>query len=186
MSNFIASVGGGGDYAQPKIAENQHAACFAIAALGKVERKKFQSEDMELVNMVALGFTFGKDEEGRDLTLWKQYKFSYNEKAALRKDLEAWRDHDFTDEEIQQFPLTKVLGQKCTITVGQTSGGNPKITKIKPPRDGNDITLTVGDTWVFDIDEPSENYDKLPAYMRNMIKTEEVDTPVESVSDIPF
>lgn len=181
MSNFIAPTGGnGGNFAQPPIAQNLHAACFAIASLGDAPQKQFGTDQEVMVPTVFLGFTFGKDDEGREMTLWKRYRFSYNERASLRKDLEMWRDRDFTDEEIKKFPLTNVLGKKCTICTDTTAGGNPKITKIKPERDGNEVE--VENPFVYDHDDPKqEHFDELPKFVQDLVQK-----PAEEESNINF
>lgn len=185
MSNLIAPVGGGGNYAQVPIAQNIHAVCFAIAALGDAPQKDFSTGAMVNVPTVFLGFSCGNDEEGREMTIWKRYRFSYNERANLRKDLEMWRDKDFTDEEIKKFPLSNVLGRKCTICTDTTSGGNPKITKIKPERDGNE--LVAENTFIYDRDDPAQaHFDELPKFIKDLVSVEEEETTDLNISNLPF
>ena len=47
----------------------------------------------------------------------KQYTLSLHEKAALRKDLQAWRGQAFTPEEKKAFDIEKLLGCQCQLKV---------------------------------------------------------------------
>lgn len=55
--------------------------------------------------------------DGRPFTVSMRYTASLNEKATLRKHLEAWRGRPFTSEELASFDLARVLGQPCIITL---------------------------------------------------------------------
>jgi hypothetical protein len=47
----------------------------------------------------------------------KRYTASLNEKANLRKDLEAWRGRQFTAAELAGFDLANILGKSCLLNV---------------------------------------------------------------------
>ena len=80
---------------------------------------------------------FGEDENGAPLTIEvdgkempltisKSYTVSLHEKAAMRRDLAAWRGKDFSDEEAKGFDVSKLLGAYCMVNVTQTdSNGKP-------------------------------------------------------------
>ena len=55
--------------------------------------------------------------EGKPLIVSKRYTLSLDEKATLRKDLEAWRGKAFTQEELDGFNLEVLLGKCCMISV---------------------------------------------------------------------
>lgn len=59
-------------------------------------------------------------EDGRPFTASKTYTWSMSEKATLRKDLEAWRGRNFTDDDFDgpnAFNTKKLLGVPCTLTI---------------------------------------------------------------------
>lgn len=75
---------------------------------------------------------FGDDENGAPLTInidgkempltiSKSYTMSLHEKSGLRRDLSAWRGRDFTDEELQAFDITKLLGVYCMVNVTEST-----------------------------------------------------------------
>lgn len=76
---------------------------------------------------------FGDDDDGQPLTVGdmpmtvsKEYTVSLHEKAALRRDLAAWRGRDFTDDERKGFDIDKLLGVYALINVTHDTGGNGK------------------------------------------------------------
>lgn len=57
-----------------------------------------------------------RDDDTRFL-LFKRYTLSLNEKATLRKDLEAWRGRAFTRDEEMGFDVETVIGANCMLNV---------------------------------------------------------------------
>jgi hypothetical protein len=57
----------------------------------------------------------------------KTYTHSLNEKAALRHDLAAWRGRDFSEQELEGFDVSKLLGQPCMLTVSERKGEDGNI-----------------------------------------------------------
>jgi len=55
--------------------------------------------------------------DGKPLIVSKRYTLSLDEKATLRKDLEAWRGKAFTQEELDGFNLEVLLGKCCMVSV---------------------------------------------------------------------
>ena len=58
--------------------------------------------------------------DGKPLIVSKRYTLSLDEKATLRKDLEAWRGKAFTQEELDGFNLEVLLGKFCMVSVTHT------------------------------------------------------------------
>ena len=47
----------------------------------------------------------------------KKYTLSLNEKAVLRRDLQSWRGRNFTQDELNSFDITKLLGVNCMMQI---------------------------------------------------------------------
>lgn len=58
-----------------------------------------------------------KRDDGKRFLVFKRYTLSLNEKATLRKDLEAWRGRAFTREEEMGFDVENVLGVNCLLNI---------------------------------------------------------------------
>lgn len=69
---------------------------------------------------------------GKPFLISKYYTQSLGEKANLRKDLESWRGQPFTEEELKQFDLEKLIGVNCYLNIGPTESGKRKILAITP------------------------------------------------------
>lgn len=79
--------------------------------------------------IIAMFELHGEDNEGQPLTtaegkpliVSKRYTLSLDEKATLRKDLEAWRGKAFTQEELDGFNLEVLLGKFCMVSITHSS-----------------------------------------------------------------
>jgi hypothetical protein len=77
--------------------------------------------------------------DGRPFSLFKNYNLSWNEKAALRKHLQAWRNKPFSQEEMQSFDLKNILDKWCNVAVihktnndGKTFANLDNISPVSP------------------------------------------------------
>lgn len=63
-----------------------------------------------------------EDRDGNDMPamISTRYTASLHEKAALRRDLEAWRGRRFTDDELRGFDMKNILGQPCQVQILHT------------------------------------------------------------------
>lgn len=127
--------GGGGDF--KRVPPGTHiAVCNMVADMGMqpgsqmfpdpkrklVIRWEVQSERVEYEKD-------GKTVEG-PLTINGTYTASMNEKANLRKLLEAWRGRKFTDEQAATFDVSSILGAACLINVSETDKGDATYSNV--------------------------------------------------------
>lgn len=165
---FIASDNGGGDF--KKVPQGVHMGrCYSLIDLG-TQLVKSQHGD-KLMHKIRIAWElFGEDEEGNPLTvdydgkvmpmtISKSYTLSLSEKANLRKDLQAWRGRDFTEEEAKGFDITKLLGVYCMVNVthsetnGKTYANVSGLTPI-PSALKNAKPDPIHSNIIFNLDEP--------------------------------
>lgn len=165
---FIASDNGGGDF--KKVPQGVHMGrCYSLIDLG-TQLVKSQHGD-KLMHKIRIAWElFGEDEAGNPLTvdyegkvmpmtISKSYTLSLSEKANLRKDLQAWRGRDFTEEEAKGFDITKLLGVYCMVNVthsetnGKTYANVSGLTPI-PSALKNAKPDAVHGNIIFNLDEP--------------------------------
>lgn len=165
---FIASDNGGGDF--KKVPQGVHMGrCYSLIDLG-TQLVKSQHGD-KLMHKIRIAWElFGEDEAGNPLTvdyegkvmpmtISKSYTLSLSEKANLRKDLQAWRGRDFTEEEAKGFDITKLLGVYCMVNVthsetnGKTYANVSGLTPI-PSALKNAKPDAVHSNIIFNLDEP--------------------------------
>lgn len=136
--------------------------------------------------------------DGQPFAVSQNYTASLYEAAQLRKDLESWRGKKFTDEELEGFDLTNVLGTYCLLQVIHSKDGQyanvQTIMKYKgeKPEGINELVA-------FDISNPDMEVfnsfgDKMKSKIMNTpewegreIVTDVTDTSGESISldDMP-
>lgn len=165
---FIASDNGGGDF--KKVPQGVHMGrCYSLIDLG-TQLVKSQHGDKMMHKIRIAWELFGEDEAGNPLTvefegkvmpmtISKSYTLSLSEKANLRKDLQAWRGRDFTEEEAKGFDITKLLGVYCMVNVthsetnGKTYANVSGLTPI-PSALKNAKPDAVHSNIIFNLDEP--------------------------------
>ncbi len=98
-------------------------------------------------------------DDGRPMTVTKQYTLSLGKVATLRADLESWRGRPFTDEELRGFDIGKLLNVYCMLQVihnasnGKTYANIASISKV-PAALKNTLPAPVLPAELFDINEP--------------------------------
>lgn len=114
------------------------------------------------------------DEKPVSRTISKVYTCSLNEKAALRRDLAAWRGRDFTPEELKRFYLGNILGAPCMLNIIQRESNGKQYTAIgaimKLPK-GMQTPEGTLEHITFDLETgPLESLDELPKWITERAK----------------
>lgn len=128
---FIATDSGGGGSFKRVPQGVFIARCYSLIDLG-TQHTTGQYGDKYQHKVKVSWELFGDDENGipltiavdgkeMPLTISKSYTMSLHEKSGLRRDLSAWRGRDFTDEELQAFDITKLLGVYCMVNVTEST-----------------------------------------------------------------
>jgi len=101
----------------PVPAGTHHAVCYGIIAVGTQPSEKFTPRQKIIVcfEIPAERITIKDQDLPRGIS--KRYPLSLNEKSSLRKDLQSWRGKPFTQEELNGFDVSKVIGSNCLISV---------------------------------------------------------------------
>jgi hypothetical protein len=149
---IIATGGGGSDFEQVPTGTH-NAICYKLVDAGTT-LNEYQGEVSKRHNV----FIFWELPElrmadDRPMSINCQYTLSLNERAKLRQHLQAWRNKSFTEEELESFDLTKILGTTCKVDVGLTSGGNAKVQGVFCADGGAKKVPTVNDQVVFDLED---------------------------------
>ena len=173
MSLTVKSSGGGEDF--PKLQPGKYeGTCFRIVDLGtrekefkgEVNKKKEIRLDFEITKAVDPADNEITMQDGRSFGVSKTYTASLFEAANLRKDLENWRDKTFTQEELDGFDVSKLVGMTARIEIGHTAadpargfaGGNPKILKLSRPDGGVQKVATENPQVIFDLDDYCDEF----------------------------
>ena len=132
MSSFIVEDKGGSFESTPS---GMHLArCYRIIDLG-TQKSEYMGVS-KLLHKIMLGWEIHgvnddgspiRMKDGRPFAMFKNYTFSWAEKANLRADLQSWRGKPFTQEEMRRFDLKNVLGAWCMLNVIEKPGSDNKM-----------------------------------------------------------
>ena len=115
--------------------------------------------------------------EGKPLIVSKRYTLSLDEKATLRKDLEAWRGKAFTQEELDGFNLEVLLGKCCMVNVthstydGKEYANIAGISQVPSALKKLGEPVGVNELMIFTLDPfDQDKFNKLSEGMQGVIK----------------
>ena len=209
---LVAKNSGDGNFKRVP-AGNHIARCFSVIDLG-TQRTTGQYGEKDQHRIRIAWEIFGEDENGEPLTtevdgkqmpltINKSYTLSLHEKAGLRKDLASWRGRDFTDEELNGFDISKLLGVYCmvNVTLSESNGKTySNVASVTPMHKSMVKPDAVHANQILDLDNPdmsvfSQLHEKLQDYIKQSPEWKksqgEVHTPAprpadDMEDDIPF
>jgi hypothetical protein len=125
---LTAKAKGTGDFT-PIEAGVHLAVCYGIYDLGTHRDEKYEKDRHQIVVLWEVPdsrIEIERDGRKRDLprAISNRYTLSLNEKATLRKDLEAWRGRPFTAEELDGFDMRNILGKSCQLGIVHVTKGD--------------------------------------------------------------
>jgi hypothetical protein len=127
----------------------------------------------------------GEDAEGKALTTTdgkpliqsREYTVSLNEKANLRRDLEAWRGKAFSEDELKGFDISNILGHFCMVNISHRQKGDMTYADLKGVSAVPSIYKKQGlpeginTTMIFNLDKFDETmFDSLSENIKETIK----------------
>lgn len=177
MALIAREKSSGGNYA-PIEAGTYPARCCGVVDLGlqHVEYQGQQKDQEKVLLMFELP-TERMEVNGEDKPRWQSIKYtmSLNEKAGLRKALDAWRGKPMTAEELQGFNVGNLLNAPCMLTIVQKEGKNgtyTTISGISKPMKGIPIPELENEPILFDMEsnDAEEMFQKLPEWVQKIVE----------------
>ena len=140
------------------------------------------------------------------MSISKKYRLSFNKKAALRLDMEAWYGKTFSDKDIENsggFDPAKILGRPGLMTIKYSEDGQyANIASMMNIPEGTVVPEQINKSLIFDLDEFDRTiWDELSQKMQTWIsqspeaqevlgegkKPEQQQAPIDDgFEDIPF
>ena len=164
---IVSDTGGNADFKQVP-AGTHLARCYRLVDLG-TQKQEWQGQTKSLRKVMVSFEIHGDDDDanpivmddGKPMSISKNYTFSLAEKATLRADLVSWRGRAFTDEELRKFELETILGAWAMISVVHAPGNNGKvysnivnINGVPPVIRKNGLPKGFNEVSVFSFDNP--------------------------------
>lgn len=151
------------------------ARCYRVIDLGTHHDEKWDKDVHKIMLSWELPTALMEtgDYKGQPFSIHNRYTLSLSEKAHLRKDLEAWRGKAFTEEELNGFDISMLLGATCFINVvHSTDGKYANISSIMKLPKGTNCPDAVNDALILDLDSFDQKvFDTLSDKMQGTIKS---------------
>lgn len=179
MTLIAKDVGGGGEFESAPEGLFE-AVCYRVIDMGSQENyfDAGKSDHKVMLSFEIQDEDAGRMTDGRPFSVHKQYTVSLNEKANLRKHLEAWRGKKFTSDELKGFDLSNLLGKPAQVQVMHkpskdgtrvfTEINNIMPSKVKDPVHENELVN-------FDIE--ADNAQEVLATLSTNVQEKIVNTP---------
>jgi len=174
---------GGSDNFEPVPSGAWQAVCIAVVDLGTQLNPLYNKEIYKVLVMWEFPehqvdvSREGEPEKSMPMVISKMYRLSLHQKANLRQDLEAWRQKPFSEEELQGFNLSKLIGVNANLQIvhvkKQTSSGEKtyaNINAIMGLMKGQVKIDPEHNTIMYEIDSGDPVPDDLPDWIANMVR----------------
>ena len=153
------------------------ARCFSMVHIGTVsfewQGKVSQSNKVNIT--FELPFekkVFKEGEEEKPLVISAEYGLSLHKKSNLRPVLESWRGKTFTDEEADNFEISKLVGIPAFLNIIHNEKGYAEIASISPLPKGMACPAQINPSQILDYENFNEElYNKLPEFLQKKIQS---------------
>ncbi len=150
------------------------ARCFRLIDLGTQEVTYEGKTKQQAKVLLGWELLDGLKEDGSPHLMFKRYTASLNEASNLYADLNSWRGKTFTEEELNGFELSKVVGAYCLINVihdkSEKTGKEYAEIAALVPLKGEKLPPVNSDE-IFDLDKPDMSvFEKLSENLQETIK----------------
>ena len=157
----------------------QRAVCVNVIDVGSHHDAKWDKTNRKVritFELADVRDDFDVDGESKNLPrlIGKEYNLSLHEKATLRKDLQAWRKKQFTDEELKGFDISKLVGVPCMVNVDHYTGHDGKtragIGGIVGLAQGMQAPQPEGEAYFYSIDDHGTAFpEAMPDFIKDKI-----------------
>lgn len=157
------------------------ARCYSMVHIGTVTETILN--EVKTMNKVRITWelptetrVFDEQKGEQPMVISKEYTLSMHEKANLRKDLESWRGKGFTEEQAENFDITKLLGIPCMLSIihkiSKSGSEYATISSIATLPKGMECPEQINKTFEFNYDDKfSEDVvESFPDFIKDKIK----------------
>lgn len=151
------------------------AVCTGIVDLG-TQHEEYQGKARDVHQMMIMWELVDEAmSNGERFGVMRSYTWSVHEKAALRKDLEAWRGAAFKESDFGDggFEIKNVLGKSCLVMVGRTSTDKAKVVGVAAKPKGMPSPTPSREPiylWLSPEEFSEEHFDALSDFWKGKVK----------------
>lgn len=115
---------------------------------------------------------FKEGEQAKPLVISAEFALSLHKKSNLRPVLEGWRGKAFTDDEAENFELSKLVGVPAFVNIIHNEKGYAEIASISKMPKGMECPVQVNESQLLDYETFNEElFEKLPDFLKDKIKS---------------
>lgn len=157
-------------------AGKHNAVLIRFIDLGEQVRKKYNSDETEFKRMVYLVYELvdAKMSDGRPFIQYERMNYNCYKgeglKARLPERIEMIMDTVYSQQELDEFDVMRLLGKNCVVYLSQTTEGNKKFVNVERvlPREGY-TKQTENEQFVFNMVDGLQNFEKLSESLQEKI-----------------
>lgn len=187
------------------VAEGTHIArCVQVIDLGQQYNEKYGKWSPQVMYRWEVYDETYTDQDGKEMPrlISAKYTQSMGEKSNLYKMLVGWRGKKFSDQELEKFNQSVLVGLPCMLTVTHTKTANgytyANISAVSALPKGMEAPPQITESIIYDMDDENSDrvFNKLPEFIQKIImdskekdKTREIPLPEELKNiedDLPF
>lgn len=169
------------------------AVCYMIVDMGL--QKTTYAGETSMKHKLYLRFETPEErtDDNRPLSIGLFCTATLGKKSTLRGILEQWRGRPFTEEELQKFDVTAVLGKACQISVSHDAKGDKTYANIRSvvPLSKGQTPPKAENTLIQYGPDATDQYDLLPDWIKERVAAPQAQGAAstendDSDSDVPF
>ena len=164
------------------------ATCYLVVDLGNQKTSYQGVESVKPQVLVGWELTNELMKDGRPFVASRNYNAFFSEKANLRRDLESWRGRKFTEDELQGFDVSKLLGVPCQVTITHSTGEKvyANVSTVTGLPKGVVAPPLVNEAVLYDQDVPNiDAFNKLHEWIQKKVTAAVPDFLAEDQSENP-
>lgn len=167
---------------KPKVSEQIEAGtyiarCYSMIHIGTVEfeyqgQKKSSNKVRITFELPTETKVFKEGEPARPYSISAEYALSLHKKSNLRPVLEGWRGKAFTDEEAENFEISKLVGVPAFLNIIHNEKGYAEISSISRLPKGMECPPQVNTSQILDYENFNEElFNSLPDFLKKKIES---------------
>lgn len=151
------------------------ARCYQMIHIGTIPSE--YNGEQRMRNVVRITFelptetrVFNEKNGEQPMVISADYTLSLGEKSKLRPVLEGWRGKKFTDTEIEDFDITKLVGVPAMVSIIHNEKGYAEISSIAKLPKGMECPDQINKSQILEYDNWNEElFAKLPPFIKDKI-----------------
>ena len=165
------------------------ARCYSMIHIGTVswewQGKESSSNKIRVTFELPSEMKVFKEENGEQpIVISAEYGLSLHKKSRLRPILEGWRGKAFTEEEVENFEVSNLVGVPAFLNIIHNEKGYAEISSILPVPKGMECPPQINKSQILDYENFDDAlFESLPDFIKDKIKSS---NEYKLLKEVPF